>query len=87
MTYGVDLRDSFRRAAGYVDRIVKGAEPEDLARKLGVFVQDPQQALAFRRRIRPVRTIAAAANQLEALYGELLARRGARAGVTGRGRT
>ena len=34
LSYGVDLVDNFRRAATYVDRILRGAKPEELSVQL-----------------------------------------------------
>ena len=36
MSYGNDLRDSFRRAASYTDRILRGEKPDELPVQLPV---------------------------------------------------
>jgi len=36
LSYGVDLNDNFRRAATYVDHILKGAKPSELPVQLPV---------------------------------------------------
>ena len=52
ISYGVDLRDCFRRSAVYVDKILKGTEPSDLPvefpTKLELVIKDGEGARSYR---------------------------------------
>ena len=50
LSYGPDLRDLYRRGAGYVDRILRGARPSELPVQLPVKFEmavDVKTAKAF----------------------------------------
>jgi glycosyltransferase involved in cell wall biosynthesis len=55
--------------------LFRSGDFNDLARKLQSFILNPKKIAAFRKRIKPVRTIAEESEQLEAIYREILARR------------
>jgi putative ABC transport system substrate-binding protein len=57
MAYGPDFVDQFRRAAAYVDRILKGEKPADLPVQFPtkyMLVINLNTAKATKRRIEPV---------------------------------